>query len=86
LAERNPKISNVRHRSCGWGQTYEYDEHVNGHVNEGSTDEHAEVLADIRNVEFEEVGQDQEEHSDGRQLDQERDDLHHNLLNLPDCS
>jgi hypothetical protein len=58
---------------------------VNCHVDDRGTDEHAQVLANIFDVEGEKVGQDQEEHSNGRQLDEERDDLHDNAVSKSLC-
>lgn len=40
----------------GSGGSYEYNEQVNGHVNDGGTDEHSQVLANVVNIEGEEVG------------------------------
>lgn len=64
--------------------SYQHNEQVDGHVDNGAADKHAEVLSDVFDVESEEVGKNQEEDTDRRQLDQEGDDFHHNLLDLSD--
>lgn len=71
-------------KGMGGGYAYQHDEQVDGHVDDGAADEHAEVLSDVFDVEREEVREDEEEDTDGRQLDQEGDDLHDNLLDLRD--
>jgi hypothetical protein len=57
---------------------------VEGEVNEGTTDEDTQVLADITDVETEHVGQDEEEDTNGSELDQNGDDLQNDLLDFHD--
>lgn len=63
-----------------WGR----DARLTGHVDDGAADEHAEILPDVFNVEGEEVGQDEEEDANGRELDEEGDDGHDDLLDFAD--
>jgi hypothetical protein len=66
--------------------TYQYNEQVDGHVDDRAANKHTEVLTNILNVEGEEVRQDQEEDTDRCKLDQECDNLHHDLLNFSDSA
>jgi hypothetical protein len=79
------KISNLGREHVGEVWSYEYNEQVNGHVNDGGADKHAQVLANVFDVEGEQIGQDQEEHSDGRQFDQEGDDLEDSTVSKSLC-
>jgi hypothetical protein len=66
--------------------TYEYDKQMDSHIDDRAANKDTEVLSDILDVQCEEIGQDQEEDTNRCQLDKERNDLHHDLLNLSDCA
>lgn len=60
------------------------DEQVDEHADQRRADQDTQVLGDAGDVEPEEVGQDEEEDTDGRNLDQPGDDNCNDLLNLLD--